>query len=81
MLDRVADADFLHLRVTKRDQTAKVFVAPSNKLWWEESADRYLIVQGPNVYRVDEKVNRVTPGVADYFRPDRPGLDVFGLLG
>jgi predicted Zn-dependent protease len=81
VLDRVADADALHLRVTKGDQTAEVFVAPSNKLRWEESADRYLIAQGQNVYRVDEKANRVTPGVADYFRPDRPGLDVFGLLG
>ncbi len=81
VLDRVADADALHLRVTKNGQTGEVFVAASNKLRWEESADRYLIAQGQNVYRIDERANRVTPGVADYFRPDRPGLDVFGLLG
>ena len=81
VLDGVADADGLHLRVTKNGQTAEVYVGPENKLRWEESADKYLIAQGPNVYRIDEKVNRVTPGVADYFRPDRPGLDVFGLLG
>ena len=81
VLDRVADADTLHLRVTKDGRTSDVWVARSNKLRWDESAERYLIVRGPDAFRVDESSNRVTRGVADFFRPDRPGLDVFALLG
>lgn len=81
VLDGVADADGLHLRVTKNGQTAEVFVGRENQLRWEESAEKYLIAHGQRVYRVDEAANRVTPGIADYFRPDRPGLDVFALLG
>ncbi len=81
VLDTVAAADGLHLRVTKNGQAAEVFVGRGNTLRWEESAGKYLIARGANVYRIDEAANRVTPGLADYFRPDRPGLDVFGLLG
>ncbi len=80
VLDRTADADTLHLRVTRAGQTGDVWVGHPNNLRWEESADRYLIAHGQNVYRVDEVANRVTPGIAAYFRPDRPGVNVFALL-
>jgi len=81
VLDQAADSETLHLQVTRAERTEDVWVSRSNKLRWEESAERYLIVQGRRTYRIDESSNRVSAGTGDYFRPDRPGFDVFAMLG
>jgi predicted Zn-dependent protease len=81
VLDRVADAETLHLRVTKDGHTGDAWVAKPNQLRLEEAAGRYQIAQGATLYRIDEKENRAMTSEAVYFRADRPGLDAFGLLG
>src|SRR5262245_50140939 len=81
VLDRVADADTLHLQITREGRTGDAWVATPGKLRWDEGAGRYEIARGPKVYRIDEAANKVTASEGGYFRSDRPGLDVFGLLG
>ncbi len=80
-LDAATDADTLHLRVSTPGRAGEVWVARPNKLRWEESAGKYEVSEGARLLRVDEAANRVTPGQAAYFRADRPGVNLFALVG
>jgi tetratricopeptide (TPR) repeat protein len=80
VVQRLSEADSLHLRLTHNGQTSDVWAIPG-KLRLDAGDGRYQIVKGRQSWRIDERENRVTPGDLALFSGPGQHLDLLRLLG
>jgi predicted Zn-dependent protease len=81
VLEKVAQAKTLHVKVTRADKTGDVWVQQPRRLRWDNPDGTYQIADGAKLWLVDEKANRAAPQKSAYFpEPDKSGLDLLALL-
>ncbi len=80
VLEKVAAADTLHIKLTRDGKTGNVWVRRPQQLRWNEPDGTYRIARDGKAWEVDEKANRATSQPAVFFRTEPAGLDALALL-
>ncbi|MHC4400407.1 MAG: VIT domain-containing protein [Planctomycetota bacterium] len=81
VLDRVAEADTLHLEITRDGGTSQVWTSQPGRLRWDEGGGRYRIARHDRLWLVDEAANRAASQASPYFREGRTEIDLLAWLG
>jgi tetratricopeptide (TPR) repeat protein len=80
VLDKLAAAGTLHLRVKIDDKSSDAWVKRPGQLRWNLSDGTYQIARGDRLWVIDEKANRAVLRPATCFRGEKQALDVLGFL-
>jgi Flp pilus assembly protein TadD len=80
VLQEVAAAETLHLRVTQNGKTEDVWFRRPDHLRWQLGPGLYRIARGADSWLVDEAANQAKSSAVPGFSPGQPGLDLLGLL-
>lgn len=81
VLQSVARADSLHVKVTRDGKSSELWTARGGKLRWDEADGTYQVSRDGRLWRIDEKAKRKTPRQAPYLADGgKGGLDALALL-
>jgi tetratricopeptide (TPR) repeat protein len=80
VLQGVAKADSLHIKVTSGARSSELWAVRGGKLRWDEG-DTYQVAREGRLWQIDEKAKKKTPRTKPYFLDGgKAGFDVLALL-
>lgn len=80
VLAQLAQAESLHVQLTRDGQTTNVYARKPHQMRWNLPQGGYRIDDGTHLWDVDEQANRAVPRESLRAQDAGTGLDVLGLL-
>ncbi len=80
VLDALANADTLHLQVTRDGKTEELWVRQPGQVRLQSDGNRYRIAQGSRLWRIDESANSAAEEDSPYFASADAPIDVLKLI-
>ncbi|MEE9601774.1 MAG: VIT domain-containing protein, partial [Thermoguttaceae bacterium] len=80
VLEKMADAETVHLQVTRDGSAGEAWVKKPKQFRWNAPDGTYRIARGKRLWQIDEKANKAASGPSPFFHAERPGLDLFAVL-
>jgi tetratricopeptide (TPR) repeat protein len=81
VLENIANAETLHLQLTRQGQTGEVWTRRPHQLRWDEADGTYRIADGSKLWLVNEKANQAKSQASPFYHDaSQTGLDLLDLL-